>query len=76
MAMSFILRVASEALYQFTDTKRHVGISILWICLSLAYCVLVVDSYWYDDDNPPKMAQGENGYILKPWYVEPLALPQ
>lgn len=76
MAVSFVLRVASEALYKCTSTKRDVSISILWICLSLAYCVLVVDIYWYDDDNPPKMALGDNGYILKAWYVEPIELPQ
>ena len=70
MAVSFVLRIASEALYQCTDTPRHYYLSILWITLSLAYCVLVVDGYWYDDEDPPKI------FGLKPWYVEPLELPK
>jgi hypothetical protein len=73
MAVSFLLRVASEVLYQCTDTPRHYYTSILWISLSLAYCVLVVDGYWFDDDDPPKMVQ--SGFRLKPWYVEQLKLP-
>lgn len=76
MAVSLVLRVASETIYQITETERSVTMSILWISLSLAYCILVVDGYWYDDDNPPKMAQGKDGYRLKPWYVEQLELPQ
>lgn len=76
MAVSLVLRISSEAIYHFSETQRQLSISILWISVSLAYCVLIVDGYWYNDDDPPKITQGKFGIILKPWYVEALELPQ
>ncbi len=76
MAASLALRIVSEIIYHSTGTQRFVGISILWISVSLAYCVLIVDGYWYNDDEPPAISQGKYGIILKPWYVEALELPQ
>lgn len=76
MAASLILRITSEVLYHWVKTSRHILMSFFWITASLAYSIVVVDIYWYDDDDPPMRTQGENGIILKPWYVEPLNLPK